>query len=327
MIAPQNEAVPSSAAIRSQPRHPFAFRGDPTALFALVLKNMLLTLLTLGIYLPWAKTERRRYIWQHIEIAGHRLRYHGNGKELFFGYLKVVAAYALFIAVPIAVTKLVSKAAGGITQLVMALLLLPLIPFAVWGARRYLLSRTSWRGIHFRLEGSASEFAKVFFGGYLLTLLTLGFYAPIWTNRMHRVMVDRTALGTCAFSYRGSDKEAFRLGIRGFFLTLLTFGIYLFWYQAALARFQIQNTWFDGAHGEIDLTGADLLKLALIQIFGLTLSLGLAFPWIATYSLSYVLGRMRFVGPIDFAHVYPSATQGSPTADGLADAMDVGLAV
>ena len=33
------------------------------------------------------------------------------------------------------------------------------------------------------------------------------------------------------------------------------------------------------------------------------------------------------VGPIDFAHIYQAASSGNAAADGLADALDVGLAI
>jgi uncharacterized membrane protein YjgN (DUF898 family) len=308
-------------------RHRLAFRGEGLALFTLILKNMLLTLVTLGIYLPWAKTERRKYIWQNIDVAGHRLRYHGTGRELFIGYLKVAGAYAAFFLLPWGVTSVAGKTAGLIVQLTLLAGLIAVVPFAIWGAHRYLLSRTSWRGIHFRLEGKASRYAKEFVLGYLLAIVTLGLYGPVWMNRLHRLMTEATAIGTRQFAYSGEDKEAFRIGVKGVLLSLVTFGIYLFWYQAKLLRFRIENTQFDGARGQTDLTGTDLLMLTCIQVFGVTFSLGLAFPWIVAYTLGYVLERTRFVGPIDFAHIYQAASSGNATADGLADALDVGLAI
>jgi uncharacterized membrane protein YjgN (DUF898 family) len=81
--APEKGSAQASGAA---PRHRFAFRGEGLALFTLILKNMVLTLVTLGVYLPWAKTERRKYIWQNIEIVGHCLRYHGTGRELFSSF-------------------------------------------------------------------------------------------------------------------------------------------------------------------------------------------------------------------------------------------------
>jgi uncharacterized membrane protein YjgN (DUF898 family) len=324
---PAPEQVPAEANRGAVLRHTFAFRGEGLALFTLILKNMLLTLVTLGIYLPWAKTERRKYIWQNIEIAGHRLRYHGTGRELFIGYAKVLAAYGAFLGLPILINWAAGKTPALIVQITLVLGVIAVVPYAIWGARRYLLSRTSWRGIHFRLDGSASHYAKVLVLGYLLTIVTLGFYAPIWLNRMYRVMTDATAIGTRHFEYRGDDKEAFRIGIKGFLLTLVTLGLYGFWYQASLLRFHLENTHFDGARGQTDLSGSDFLMLTCIQVFGITFSLGLAFPWVASYSLQYVLARVRFVGPIDYARIYQAASTGNATADGLADALDVGLAL
>jgi uncharacterized membrane protein YjgN (DUF898 family) len=307
--------------------HVFSFQGTGTALFALVMKNMMLTLLTLGVYMPWAKTERRKFLWQNVEIAGHRLRYHGTGKELFKGYLKVVLAYVLVALVSVMSDRMFGKAAGNWVRLGLVLVILPLIPYAIWGSNRYLLSRTSWRGVHFRLEGGAGKYAKTFFSGFFLTLVTLGLYSAVMTNRLYRGATNHTGLGTKSFEYRGRDLAVFKLAMKGLGLSIVTFGLYSFWYNAAIARYRLENTWFDGAHGELRMSGADLFGLWLLQVFGLTLTLGLAFPWITTYTLRFVLERMRFVGPIDFEHIYRAETQGNATADGLADALDVGSAL
>ncbi|HKU42348.1 MAG TPA: DUF898 family protein [Polyangiales bacterium] len=308
-------------------QHVFSFHGTGGAFFALVLKNMVLTLLTLGIYMPWAKTERRKFLWQNIEIDGHRLRYHGTGKELFVGYLKVAAAYALFLGLPIALRKLVGETAAMTAQLVLLVLIVAVIPYAIWGSRRYLLSRTSWRGVYFRLEGGPSEFAKTFFLGLLLTIVTLGIYAPVYANRLHKLLMNSTALGTQKFEYRGQDLFVFKLALKNILFSLLTLGVYSFWYRARLASYQAQETSFSGARGQLNLTGVDLLALTFLQMLGLTFTLGIAFPWIMTYSMRFVLERMRFVGNIDFSHIYQAETSGNAAADGLADALDLGAAL
>src|SRR5690242_21404598 len=91
-----------SAALRE---HRAEYFGTGFGLFTLVFKNLLLTVLTLGLYLPWARTERRKYLWQNIELDGHRLRYHGTGRELALGYLKVAVVYALFFLAPFLVMR------------------------------------------------------------------------------------------------------------------------------------------------------------------------------------------------------------------------------
>ena len=51
----------------------FGFHGEGGAFFLVLLKNVLLTLVTFGIYAAWAKTNRRKYIWSNVEIHGQRL--------------------------------------------------------------------------------------------------------------------------------------------------------------------------------------------------------------------------------------------------------------
>jgi uncharacterized membrane protein YjgN (DUF898 family) len=316
---------PGSAVPSVLPQHRFSFHGTGGAFFAIVLKNIVLTILTLGIYAPWAKTLRRQFLWQNTEVAGHRLRYHGTGQELLVGYIKVAFGYAVLVGLPLALAKLVSPMAGTIAQFATLAVILPLIPFAIWGSRRYLLSRTSWRGIRLRLDGSAGPYAKVFFLGYLLTIVTLGVYGPIWMNRMHRISLNASGIGTKRFEYRGDDKTVWKIGLKGMALTLLTCGVYYPWYMAELNRYQMANTWFDGAHGELNMTGSDVFQLLVLQIFGVSMTMGIAFPWITTYSLQFTMARLRFVGPIDFAHIYQASSEGSAAADGLADALDVGV--
>ena len=115
--------------------------------------------------------------------------------------------------------------------------------------------------------------------------------------------------------------------MKGLVFGILTLGIYFFWYSAEISRFRVRNTIIDGAHGELTLTGGEFFRLYLVQVLGLTLSLGLAFPWLMSYALRFTLERMRFVGSIDFATIEQSEFQGSAAADGFADALDVGLAI
>src|SRR5688572_4329104 len=73
--------------------HNVRYAGTGSGLFLIFFKNLLLTIVTFGIYLPWARTERRKYLWQNLEFGGQRFRWHGTGRELFFGYLKVLGGY------------------------------------------------------------------------------------------------------------------------------------------------------------------------------------------------------------------------------------------
>lgn len=326
-------SIPLSGSVVSTPsrppagaRHRLAFHGTGSSLFLLILKNVLLTIVTLGIYAPWAATARRKYVWQNVEFHGQRFIYGGTGLELFVGYLKVLVGYALFLGVP-ALIRLVSTDLAIAVQVTFALGLVALIPFAVYWSRAYLLSRSTWRGIHFSMQPGAGPFARTFIVGYLLTIVTLGLYMPVWLNKLRKITTDRSRFGDHAFRYDGDDFEVWVMSIKGFLLSIVTLGIYYFWFRAELSRYELAHTHFGQASGRLELTGGDVFKLTMSYLFGTTLTLGLAFPWVATYVLRSVLERMSFEGPIDFAAITQSESRGNAAADGLADALDVGLAL
>jgi uncharacterized membrane protein YjgN (DUF898 family) len=303
----------------------FRYHGEGSEFFILLLKNVFLTLITLGIYAAWAKTARRKYIWGHIDLHGQRLMYTGTGAELFAGYLKVAMAYLIIVGVPSVVGHLGGKGAQLVVQGALGIAVLILVPYAIFWSRAYLLSRTSWRGIRLGMVGSAGPYARAFIVGYLLTLVTLGLYAPFWLNHLRTLMTGATRLGSEPFAYDGRGGELFKLYVKGVLLTILTLGIYWFWMQASVQRYYFSHTAFSGARGSFRLRGGQLLKLFLLNLFGTTLTLGIAFPWIATYSLKLFMEHVSFEGRIDFAAVLQGSGGASPTSDVLADALGVDL--
>jgi uncharacterized membrane protein YjgN (DUF898 family) len=304
----------------------FSFFGEGGPLFFLLLKNVLLTIVTLGIYAAWAKTNRRKFVWSNVELFGHRFVYTGTGEEIFIGYLKVLGCYAVFIGA-VTLAGLVSKDMQLVVQTVLIIPFVILVPFAIYWSRAYLLSRTTWRGIRFSLTPGAGPFVKAFVVGYFLTLLTLGIYAPIWNNKLRRILTNNTRFGNVAFQYDGDGEEVFWLSVKGVLLTIVTLGIYAFWFEASLQRYYFNHTTFSGARGRFTITGGTLLKLFLINVLGTTLTLGLAYPWISVYTMRTMLGHLSFEGLIDFSGITQNAAIGDAGGDALANALDVGLGI
>jgi len=144
---------------------------------------------------------------------------------------------------------------------------------------------------------------------------------------LRKITTDRSRFGNHAFRYDGDDYVVWVMSIKGLLLSVVTLGVYYFWFRAKLSRYELEHTHFGQARGRLDLTGGDLFKFTMIYLFGTTLTLGLGFPWVATYVLREVLERTSFEGPIDFAAITQGEAQGNAAADGLADVMDVGLAI
>jgi uncharacterized membrane protein YjgN (DUF898 family) len=305
----------------------FRFHGQGGELFVLLLKNILLTMVTFGIYSAWAKTERRRYTWSHTEVHGNRLVYTGTGNELFNAYVKVSLVYIGLFLISVVIGLLAGKKAQVTVQGLMGFGFFGLVPFAIYWSRAYLLSRTQWRGIRFGLVKGAAHYARTFFLGYLATIFTLGIYGPFVATELRRQLTNNSRFGSEPFHYDGVGREVFWISARGMLLTLCTLGVYYFWWQAELGRYHFAHTRLGGARGRSTLTGGDLFKIFLLNLVVVSLTLGLAFPWVAVWTSRRVTERIAFEGHIDFAAIAQSSAAGAAGGDAMADALDVGLGV
>ena len=64
----------------------FDFKGKGSDLFFIYIVNILLTIVTLGIYSFWARVNVTKFIYQHIFFKGHSFDYHATGWEKFIGF-------------------------------------------------------------------------------------------------------------------------------------------------------------------------------------------------------------------------------------------------
>ena len=106
---------------------------------------------TLGIYRFWATTRTRRYLWANTRFIDDRLEWTGTGKELFLGFLMVLALIGLpFLFLQFGAQALVLRGHGGmaaILTLAAFVTIFYMVGLARFRALRYRLSRTWWHGI------------------------------------------------------------------------------------------------------------------------------------------------------------------------------------
>lgn len=121
------------------------FVGSGSEYFRIWIVNLLLTLVTVGFYHPFAKARRLAYFHGATEVGGHPLAFLGDPWKMLRGYvlmLVMVGAYAVAIRV--------SPVAGAVAVGAFALLW----P-ALWhSSLRFRLANTAWRGLRFRFTGS-----------------------------------------------------------------------------------------------------------------------------------------------------------------------------
>jgi uncharacterized membrane protein YjgN (DUF898 family) len=315
------------------------YHGTGGSLLRLAIVNFVLSALTLGIYSFWAKSKVRAFHYGATEMAADRFAYHGTGGELFVGALKaigVLAAMAIgwalltFLGVP-ATPPAAQPFVLSLVGVLYAALMLVLFAVAVNGARRYRLSRSSWRGIHFAFVGRWQDYLALVVKGALFSVATLGFYSPISQNHQRAFLVNNARYGSQAFRYAAESRDLFIAYLKAVLLTVPTLGLCWVWYAAFRHRYFWEHTSIAGAQFRSTVTGGGLLALSLTNALLVLVTLGLGTPWATVRTHRFWSDQLRLQGKVDWANIHERALPASAVGEGLAQRLhadaDVGLAV
>ncbi|WIT13022.1 YjgN family protein [Paucibacter sediminis] len=124
-----------------------AFTGSGSEYFRIWIVNLLLSLVTLGLYLPFAKARRLSYFYSNTLIDGQALGFHGDPWKMLRGFL-LLAVLTLAYGFAARFSPLSAMAAFA--------LLCGLWP-ALWRAGlQFRLANTSWRGLRLGFTGSSA---------------------------------------------------------------------------------------------------------------------------------------------------------------------------
>src|ERR1700739_359859 len=91
--------------VRMEPL-PGRFHGSGGESFRIWIVNLLLTIVTLGIYSAWAKVRRQQYFYRNTELAGSSFEYHGQPLSILKGRivaigLLLIYKYGFQVSVPV----------------------------------------------------------------------------------------------------------------------------------------------------------------------------------------------------------------------------------
>ena len=305
----------------------FRHHGEAGELFRIMLVNFALTVATLGIYRFWAKTRTRRYRWSQTSFLDDRLEYTGDGKELFLGFLIVIAVLTVAGATYQLAYLAALANAPGLTAALDVLLfagVVMLIGVARFRARRYRLSRTRWRGIRGAQTGSAVEYGLRYLGYSLLALLTLGFYSPFMTTKLNGYKLNNTQFGNRPFRFDGSGRDLLKPFAIAWILFLPTLGASWFWYRAATLRYFVARTQYENLRFATNVRGGPLGWLYVSNGLLMIFTLGLAYAYVLVRTARFACDNLEVVGEQDFARIAQSAAAAPATGEGLAEVFDVG---
>ncbi len=172
----------------------------------LLLRNLLLTLVTLGIYRFWAKTRVRLCLWRHLKLLDEPLEYLGTGTELLVGFLTAVAVLVPLTGSYSLLPLLVPDSfpyQGLVLQALYYIVLGFVVQMALYRVQRYRLTRTAWRGVRSGLEGSSFRYALIWYAYGLATLATLGLAYPWLRVATTRYFASHARFGSTRVSFDG----------------------------------------------------------------------------------------------------------------------------
>lgn len=166
------------------------FRGSAGEYFGIWIVNILLTIVTFGIYSAWAKVRRMRYFRGNTFLDGHSFDYHARGLQIFLG------RFIVFIVISIINVITTVHPLLGIATPFIFLFILPLF---IVRSLRFNARITSYRNIRFDFTGNAwGAFRSVILGS-LVSVFSLGILAPFASRWMYRYVFNHLRYGDRGF--------------------------------------------------------------------------------------------------------------------------------
>jgi uncharacterized membrane protein YjgN (DUF898 family) len=174
------------------------FTGNGAEYFGIWIVNMLLTIVTLGIYSAWAKVRRLQYFYRHTELAGSSFDFHGTPIRILIGRviaLGMLVAYNYSVRLHSAWT------------LAIVIGIAVVMPWLLRNSLRFRLYNTSWRGARFHFRGTVARAYRVFLLNGFLTVITLYVMAPFMHQRLKAYQHDNSWFGRtrCSFHARAGQ--------------------------------------------------------------------------------------------------------------------------
>jgi uncharacterized membrane protein YjgN (DUF898 family) len=180
----------------------FSFTGSAGEYFGIWIVNILLTILTLGIYTAWAKVRSNRYFYGHTIVAGSNFDYLASPITILKGYLIAVVIFIIYSAI--------SYFAPGF-EIIFFLLLMIALPFIIVRAMAFRLRNSAYRNLRFRFDRQYGQAARIYLGIGILIPLTLGLILPYFAYRANNFLIGNASYGKSRFSLQCGAGDFYKI--------------------------------------------------------------------------------------------------------------------
>lgn len=303
------------------------FTGKGIEYFQIWVVNILLTIVTLGIYSAWATVRNKRYLYGHTSLDGHAFQFHATPMQILKGRLIAGAFFVAYILL---------SSFSPILSLCLALILLGSIPWLIVQNLKFKANMTSYRNVRFNFTGTKREAFLYFMLYPFLAAFTLYLAFPWVIKKQLEFSIGNRQYGNQSFSTSfntGAIYQVFGLSVASFFLpliiilfavaasmgvenisqlfmlfiflpplmiaaylvifalSLLAMTVYgaLMWKQIARSTSLPEVARFDS-----NLSILGMLAIVITNYFAIFFTLGLATPWTIIRSMRYLCSHTQY---------------------------------
>ena len=190
----------------------FRFNGKGGEYFKIWTVNILLSIITLGIYSAWAKVRRKRYFYGSLSLDGSSFEYMADPKKILKGRVIVFSMYLLWM--------LISSALPAIGSLIFIIFSF-FMPVIINRALRFNAYNSSYRNVRFGYSATYWEtFINFILFGFL-SGITAGLLYPLYVHVMKKHIVDHSRFGSKSFSYSGKAGGMYAIFLKTIGIALL----------------------------------------------------------------------------------------------------------
>jgi len=240
----------------------FAFKGDIGKYLWMNVVGILLSIVTLTIYMPWYIRRIVAYLVSETTFDGTNPEFLSKGGKLFKYFLLALwipvlvisVVFGVMLGVAIAGSSMgmggygIEAAPASTTFVLVLVIFVVIVPFIYLMYKWYVNIR--WNDVTIAWKTSFWPSCWYILGQMLLTAITLGIYWPAAVLRLYRYVAAKTVLSK-------GDAEIGRLGFEGgmgkgfgliwgqTLLSIITLGIYIPWACANVGRWLLGATFFE----------------------------------------------------------------------------------
>ncbi len=308
--APVNSLATETTA-EPDARLPVEFSGRGGEFFRIWIVNILLTVLTLGIYSAWAKVRTKGYFYGNTRIAGSSFEYLAKPLTILKGRLIAFTCLVAYYA---------SELINPFLPLILGLAFIALLPWIVVRSLAFNAHNSAWRNVRFGFTGSTWQAVKAILLWPLAAMVSFGLLLPFAMQRQAAFVIGNSRYGSEPFRFDARVGAFYRLFLTA--LGILTLGgilavvasqllplamlpltipviavaVYLVlfvWVNVARNNLVYGHTGIAAHRLEASYEFWSYLRLGLGNLLGLVLTLGLFYPWARVRTARYAAEHLH----------------------------------